>query len=64
MYHPELELNDDLATIENGSMKALADQISQNSDSEKQYSYTYKGISKNLNYTHLSNGWIFALTAP
>jgi len=64
MSHPELNINDNLATIENGSMKALTDEMNRNSDSEGQYSYTYKGISKNLNYTHLSNGWIFALTAP
>ena len=62
--HPELNAKDNLALIENGSLKGITDEMSQNSSSEKQYSYTYKGIGKNLSYSHLSNGWIFALTAP
>ena len=64
MSHPELNIKDNLATIDNGSMKILTDEMSKNSSSDKQFSYTYKGISKNLNYNNLSNGWIFALTAP
>jgi len=64
MSHPELNMKDNLATTDNSSMKMLTDEMSKNSSSDKQISYTYKGISKNLSYTNLSNGWIFALTAP
>ena len=64
MSHPQLSMKDNLATTDNGSMKMLTDEMSKNSSSDKQISYTYKGISKNLSYKTLSNGWIFALTAP
>jgi methyl-accepting chemotaxis protein len=64
MYHPELKVNDNLSTIENNALKGLTDEMSKNSSSEAQYSYKYKGISKSISYSHLSNGWIFALTAP
>ncbi|EKQ58291.1 MULTISPECIES: methyl-accepting chemotaxis protein [unclassified Clostridium] len=64
IYHPAIETKDNLSTIENGSLKGFADEISNNSSSEKQFSYTYKGINKNASYAHLSNGWTLALTAP
>jgi len=64
MYHPNLSVKDNLSTVENGSLKGLTDEMSKNKVSEKQYSYTYKGISKNVSYSHLSNGWVFALGAP
>ena len=64
MYHPDLKVKDNLGTIENGSLKGLTDEMGKNETSEIQYSYTYKGISKNVSYNHLSNGWIFALAAP
>ena len=64
MHHPDLNVKDNLSIIENGSLKGLTDEMSKNKVSEKQYSYTYKGISKNVSYSHLSNGWVFALGAP
>ena len=64
MAHPELSVKDNLATADNGSMKILTDEMSKNSSSDKQIPYKYKGESKNLSYNNLSNGWIFALSAP
>ncbi|AKN31423.1 chemotaxis protein [Clostridium carboxidivorans P7] len=64
IYHPKINTKDNLSTIENGSLKSIKDEIIKNTSSNKLYSYTYKGIDKNLSYGHLSNGWVFVLTAP
>ena len=65
MYHPELDINSGLDTVEKGSMEALADEISQLSNNQSgQYSYNYKGEDKTLSYCKISNGWTFILTAP
>ena len=64
MSHPQIGMNEDFSAADNGSLKIVTDEMSKNSSSEKQFSYKYQGITKNLSYTRLSNGWIFALTAP
>jgi methyl-accepting chemotaxis protein len=64
MSHPQLKIADNFADVENGLFKPLTEQMINNPSADKSYSYTYQGIKKTLNYSHLTNGWIFALTAP
>lgn len=64
MSHPQFSMNDNLSTVDNGVMKAVVDEMNENSSPEELISYKYNGITQNLNYIKLSNGWTFALTAP
>ena len=65
MYHPELDINTNIDSVENGVMKSLTDEISKSDDNQNnQYSYKLKGEDKTLSYCKTSNGWNFMLTAP
>ncbi len=65
MYHPELDINTALESVEDGIMKPLIDDIgSFDEQSEKQYIYKYNGEEKMLSYCKASNGWGLLLTAP
>lgn len=64
LTHPEFAMNESLETIENGAFKCITEDMDKSSISEKLSAYKYKDTNKNLTFTHLSNGWVFALTAP
>ncbi|ADL50252.1 methyl-accepting chemotaxis protein [Clostridium cellulovorans] len=64
LSHPEFSMNENFGTIENGIFKSITEDMNKSSVSEKLSSYKYKNINKNLTFTHLSNGWIFAVAAP
>ena len=63
--HPNLELNTDMATVQQGVMQPLIDKLEKSdNDVLDQYTYTYSGEEKILSYCKTSNGWTFLLTAP
>lgn len=61
--HPNLELNTDMATVQQGVMKPLIDKLEQSDNNVlDQYTYVYSGEEKILSYCKTSNGWTFLLT--
>lgn len=63
LAHPSLAIKDNLEKAEQGSLKVLSDLFQKADKSDIPYRYVYNGQEKNLSYQHLSNGWVFALTA-
>lgn len=64
MIHPKYTLKDNLNTVDKGSLKFLASEISENKSSNKIYDYEFNSIKKDLAYRKLSNGWTIVLAAP
>lgn len=64
MIHPKYGIKDNLTTVDNGSLKALSNEISRNKNTSTPYNYKFNGINKELSYKRLSNGWTIALAAP
>ena len=63
--HPNLELNTDMRTVQEGVMQPLIDKLEKSdNDVSDYYSYTYSGEEKILGYSKTLNGWTFLLTAP
>lgn len=64
MIHPKYTIKDNLNTVNKGSMKFLANEISKNKNPNKVYDYEFNGVKKDLAYRKLANGWTIILTAP
>ncbi|WP_297429739.1 methyl-accepting chemotaxis protein [Clostridium sp.] len=62
--HPKFSMKDNLSTVEDGAMKNIVDKMKTKSSPKELISYEDNGITQNLSYIQLSNGWTFVLTAP
>ena len=63
--HPDLELNTDMGTVQQGVMQPLINKLKQADNNVlDEYTYSYGGEEKILSYCKTSNGWTFLLTAP
>lgn len=61
LYHPHMELGADLATVENGSLRPVAEAMGKADSGTVEYSHLNE--KKVLSFRKLPNGWVVA-TAP
>lgn len=62
LIHPDYTDEDNLQTIEEGKYQFLTEEMDKNNAGV--ITYNHRGLKKIMSYTHLSNGWVLALTAP
>ena len=61
MFHPNIPLNSDLKTYENGKYKNIIDSIKGDTGS---FYVDEEGVNKQINYKGLSNGWKLVVDTP
>lgn len=64
LCHRELEMYSDLATVNNGELKGVAERASQSDKYTVPYSYKYKGSERQIVFATLDNGMKLAVTVP
>lgn len=64
MLHPEFEINESLASVENGKLAGMAKELEKEQNDGQLFSYTYQGNKKQMTFESLNNGMRFVLTAP
>ncbi len=62
LYHPTLALGADLATVEDGTLKAISDAMAKGPSGTVEYSD--KNEQMVLHFSQLPNGWFVATTPP
>lgn len=62
LVHPKFSMNENLKTVENGSLKIVADTMETSDSSVVKYSF--ENQKKILGYSKLSNGFILIANAP
>ncbi|MHC1682009.1 MAG: methyl-accepting chemotaxis protein [Clostridiaceae bacterium] len=62
LFSPALTQGDNFATVENGSLKSVTEEIGK--DKSGIVDYNFKGVDKTLAYNKLSNGYIFMVNVP
>lgn len=62
LVSPTLKQGDNFATVENGSLKSVTEELSKNESGI--VDYKFRGIDKTLAYKKLSNGYIFMVNVP
>lgn len=62
LVHPTLTSKDNLATVNNGAFKNIADEVSKNPYGHLEYRFEEE--DKLMGYASLSNGWILGISPP
>ena len=64
MHHNSLDINTNLASIENNNLEPLIQALSNKESKDRVTSYTYNNTEKLMSYEPLVNGMNFILTVP
>lgn len=60
LVHDKLTINDNMASIENGALKGIADKVKKSESGIEQY--TYEAKAKTFGYSRMANGYYFCTT--